>query len=77
MSDENKVETFRLAEGELYAYKCLGCGNYNGGGILNDWHTREQAESDPYCPINQPCVHCDKGPVVIELSGVHSTGEIV
>lgn len=67
--------SFRLMKGEFYAYKCLGCGEYNGGGIISDTHTREMAEADPYCPVNQPCIHCDNGPVIIELTGIHSHGE--
>lgn len=58
---------FRIAEGQLYYYKCLGCGEYNGGGVFYEWHTREVAESDPYCPINLPCVWCGKGSTVIEI----------
>lgn len=64
------VTHFHLAHGELYSYKCLGCGQTNGGGIITDFHTREQAEGDPHCPVNQPCVWCEKGPVVIQLSGI-------
>lgn len=66
---------FRLMPGELYSYKCLGCGDYNGGGIISETHTREQAEEDPYCPVNRPCVWCGKGPVIVEMEGVTSTGE--
>lgn len=66
---------FRLMPGEFYSYKCLGCGEVNGGGIISETHTKEQAESDLDCPVNRPCVWCGKGPVVVEMTGETSTGE--
>lgn len=55
----------RLAIGRLYRYECPDCGEVNGGGIENEKH-EAGCPNDPWSPINQPCIWCGKGPMVVK-----------
>lgn len=69
----SEVRKFRLAAGRLYYYWCPDCQQSNGGGVEIEGYS---AETDPYSPLNQPCLWCNKGPMVKIYDGVSDGREL-
>lgn len=61
---------FVLAKGLFFTNVCPDCKNENGGGVVNEQHSIEQYDSDPYDPCNVPCLWCQKGPMVRQFEEV-------
>jgi hypothetical protein len=61
---DGKQTTFTFAEGRWFTNFCPDCKETNGMGVVNEWHTIESYDLDPYDPCNNPCLWCGKGPMI-------------